>query len=177
MASPIEDVTSLPGETVSDQDGLKIGKVKRLYSVGDDDSVMWVTVETSMGVANKREVFVPLARLKQEHDEIRVPYSTQHLQASPEVEAGEELSEGDDRSLRDYYAIDLADQELRTDNEESYGNQVPDEEGTPREVDSDQAQNPLEGKGDESESPQGKGDESERDSDQSETDSDESERD
>ena len=135
-ASAIEDVSSLPGETLCDQDGMKIGKIKQLYSAGEGDSVMWVTVETSIGIGNNREVFVPLARLKQEHDEIRVPYSTQHLQSAPEIEPGDELSERDDRALRDYYSIDLADQELRTDNE-SYANQVPEEEGTARRIDGD----------------------------------------
>jgi hypothetical protein len=135
MASPIEDVGSLPGETVSDQDGMSIGKIKQLYSAGEGESVMWVTIETSVGIGNKRDVFVPLARLKQEDDEIRVPYSSQHLQGAPQIEAGEELSEGDDQALRDFYSIGLADQELRTDNE-SYASQVPEEEeGTPRRVD------------------------------------------
>jgi PRC-barrel domain len=141
MASAIDDVSNLPGESVCDQDGLKIGKVKRLYSGGDDQSVMWVTVETSIGIGNKREVFVPLARLKHENDELRVPYSTQHLQSSPEVNAGEELSEGDDQALRAYYSIGLADQELRTDND-SYAGQVPDAEGTARQIDAEEAQEP-----------------------------------
>src|SRR5437763_7162106 len=128
MASAIEDVSNLPGETVCDQDGMKIGKIKQRYSAGEGESVMWVTVETSAGVGNKGEVFVPLARLKEEHDEIRVPYGSQHIQSAPKVEPGEELSERDDRALRDYYAIDLADQELRSDNDESYANQVPEAE-------------------------------------------------
>ena len=136
MASAIEDPNSLPGETLSDQEGLKIGKVKRLYSVEGGDSVMWVTVETSLGVGKKREAFVPLARIKHEHDKVRVPYSTQHIQKSPEVEAGEELSQGDDQALRAYYSIGFADQELRTGNE-SYANQVPEEEGTLQQVERD----------------------------------------
>jgi PRC-barrel domain len=131
MASGIEDATSLPGETVSDQDGLKIGKVKRLYAVGDDEAVMWVTIETSIGVGNQREVFVPLARIKHEQGELRVPYSVQHIQSAPEVEPGEELSEGDDQALRGFYSIDLADRELRTDND-SYANQVPEGDGPAR---------------------------------------------
>jgi hypothetical protein len=135
MASAIEDANSLPGETVSDQDGLKIGKIKRLYGVGADESVMWVTIETSLGIGNDREVFVPLARLKHEQGEVRVPYSVQHIQSAPEIEAGEEVSEGDDRKLRDFYSIDLADQELRTDNE-SYANQVPDGDEAARRVES-----------------------------------------
>lgn len=133
MASAIEDVSSLPGEAVSDQDGNKIGKVKEVYGVGEDGSPMWVTVETSTGVARTRLVFVPLARLKQEHGELRVPYSGQHLLGSPEVSAEGELSSEDERALRDFYAIDLADQEVRTDNE-SYAAQVPEEEGEARRV-------------------------------------------
>ncbi len=135
MASAIDDVSSLPGETVSDQDGLKIGNIKQVYAMGDQDSVMWVTIETSLGIGRKREVFVPLARLKHEQGELRVPYSVQHIQTVPEIEPGEELSEGDDRILRNFYSIDLADQELRTDNE-SYANQVPDGDGPPRRVQS-----------------------------------------
>ena len=148
MASAIEDVSGLPGETVCDQDGMKIGKIKHLYSGGDGDSVMWVTVETSIGIANNREVFVPLARLKHENDELRVPYSTQHIQRAPQVEAeGEELSEGDDRALRDYYSIDLADQEVRSDNE-SYAAQIPDQDGTARQIEAEQATEPEQDAGD-----------------------------
>ena len=42
-------------------------------------------------------------------------------------------TQGDDRALRAYYSIGFADQELRTDNE-SYANQVPEEEGTLQQV-------------------------------------------
>jgi hypothetical protein len=141
MASAIEDVQGLPGETVCDQDGLKIGKIKQLYSAGDGDSVMWVTVETSLGVGNKRLLFIPLARLKHERDELRVPYSTQHVQSSPEVEAGEQLSEGDDQALRAFYSISLGDQEVRTDND-SYAGQVPDGDGPAEQIDAEQARAP-----------------------------------
>jgi len=133
MTSAIEDTGSLPGESVCDHDGNKIGEVKHVYGVGDDGSPMWVTVETTTGLARSRLVFVPIARLKQEQGEIRVPYSGQHLLESPEVSAEGELSDEDERALRDYYAIDLADQELRSDNE-SYAAQVPDEEGRARQV-------------------------------------------
>lgn len=146
-ATAIEDVSSLPGETVADQDGMKIGKIKQLYSGGDGEAVMWVTVETSLGIGNKREVFVPLARLKHEHDQLRVPYSSQHIQSAPEVEAEDELSERDDRALRDFYSIDLADQELRTDND-SYAGQVPEEDGTARQIEADEAREPERETGD-----------------------------
>ena len=140
MASAIEDVSALKGETVWGHDG-KIGKVKRLYATGDGGAVMWVTIELSLDIGSKREAFVPLARLKQEDDELRVPYTSGHIQSAPEVEPGEELSEPNDRALRDYYSIGLGDQELRTDND-SYAGQVPSGEGTARRVDPDEARAP-----------------------------------
>jgi sporulation protein YlmC with PRC-barrel domain len=125
MASAIEDVNSLAGETVNDQDGRKIGTVREIYCVGDSDAPMWVTVESSTGLTRSRLVFIPIARLKREGGQVRVPYSFQHLQSAPEVEANDELSQDDDRVLRDYYAIGLGDQEIRSDNE-SYASLVPD---------------------------------------------------
>jgi hypothetical protein len=126
-ASPIDDVSGLPGKTVFDQLGQKVGVVHEIYT--QDGDPMWVTVEASTGLAKDRLVFIPLARLKEEEGEIRAPYSTQHLNESPEVEAGDELSEEDDRSLRAYYSVGIGDAELRTDNDESYASRVPEGEG------------------------------------------------
>ena len=142
MASAIEDVSSLPGETVNDQDGRKIGEVQEIYAVGDDETPMWVTIESSTGIGVSRIVFVPLARLKKEADEIRVPYSFQHVHDAPEVESEDELSEEDDRALRDYYAIGLADQEM-VSNAQSYASQVPDEEEPARRVEANSVEGPV----------------------------------
>jgi sporulation protein YlmC with PRC-barrel domain len=139
MASAIEDVSSLPGETVTDQDGRKIGEVRDIYAVGDDETPMWVTIESSTGIGRSRRVFVPLARLKQQGDEIRVPYSYSHIQEAPEVEPGDEISEEDDRALRSYYAVGLADQEL-VGAAQSYASQVPDEDGPARKIDASEAE-------------------------------------
>jgi hypothetical protein len=128
MASAIEDVSNLPGETIHDQDGRRIGKVKEVYGIGESDAPMWVTVEASTGAAASRIVFIPIARLKHEREQVRVPYSFQHLQSSPEIDPDQELSAEDERALRDFYAIDLADQELRAKSE-SYAGLVPDGEG------------------------------------------------
>ena len=122
-ALPIEDVGSLPGKKITDQQGQEVGKVCEVYE--QDGDPMWVTVKSSTGVASDRVVFIPLARLKQEDDEIRVPYPVQHIQASPEVSPEGELSEEQDRELRNYYSVDLGDEELR-ENNNSYAAQVPD---------------------------------------------------
>ena len=132
MATAIEDPNRLPGETLRDQDGGKVGDIKALYSVGEDEQPMWVTVEVETGLARNQLVFVPLSRIKYERDQVRVPYTAQHLLGSPEIEHEEELSDSDELALRNYYAIDLADQEVRTDNESYAAAHIPDAEGSPR---------------------------------------------
>jgi hypothetical protein len=142
IASAIEDVSSLPGETVNDQDGRKIGEVKEIYAVGEDEKPMWVTIESATGLGRTRDVFVPLARIKSQNDEIRVPYSFDHIHESPEVGAEDEISAEDDRALRVYYAIGLADQEL-VESARSYASQIPEGEGEARKIEGDAAEGPA----------------------------------
>lgn len=125
---PIEDPGSLPGEKVFDQEDAEIGTVKRVYETEDGDA-MWVSIEASFSLGDKREVLVPIARLKQEGDRVRVPYSKGHIEKTPELEADDQVSEEDDGRLRDHYGIDRSDHEQRTDNE-SYASRVPAERGT-----------------------------------------------
>ena len=126
MADPVENPADLPGREVADQMGQKLGEVKEVYK--QRERATWVALEVSTGLIRKRTVFVPLARLKEEDDQLRVPYRGQHIKDAPDVEPRDELSEEDDRLLRDHYGIDRADQELREDNEGSYAAQAP--EGT-----------------------------------------------
>jgi uncharacterized membrane protein YgcG len=134
MSSAIDDVSSLPGQTVSDQMGRTIGEIKKVYAYDGDGDPMWVSLETKQGLGDNRTVLVPLARLKQEEDELRVPYSTEHIRDAPELENADEVSEEDDRRLRDHYGIDRADQELRSDHH-SYATLVPEKSGSAQAVD------------------------------------------
>jgi hypothetical protein len=131
MTSAIEDVSSLPGKKISDQAEAPIGKVKEIYAT--DGYPMWVSVEMSSGIANKRTVFVPLARIKDEDGELRVPYSAQRIGDAPEVDDSGEISAECDRKLRDYYGIDTGDQEMRSDNK-SYATLVAEESGASERV-------------------------------------------
>jgi PRC-barrel domain len=83
MTAPIEEVSSLPGKKVSDQEENTIGKIKEIYAIDGDGQAVWVTVEASFGMGNKRTVFIPLARLKDEDGELRVPYSKDHIEQTP----------------------------------------------------------------------------------------------
>jgi PRC-barrel domain protein len=126
MTAPIEDVSSLPGKKITDQAENPLGKVKEIYAT--DGYPMWVAVEMSSGLAKKRTVFIPLARIKDEDGELRVPYSAQRIGDAPEVDDSDGISAECDRQLRDYYGIDTGDQELRADNK-SYATLVPEEGG------------------------------------------------
>jgi sporulation protein YlmC with PRC-barrel domain len=125
MAAPIEDPSELKGTSVYDQNGEKLGDVQELYAPGGDGDPMWAAVELSESTFKSRIVFIPLARMKSEDDEVRVPYSMGHIAESPEVEVGDELTKEDDEELRAFYSVDRGDGELRTDNDDSYAAQVP----------------------------------------------------
>jgi hypothetical protein len=126
MTAPIEDVSSLPGKKISDQAENPIGEVKEIYAT--DGYPMWVAVELRSGLAKQRTVFIPLARIKDENGELRVPYSAQRIGEAPEVDDSDGISAECDRELRDYYGIDAGDHELRTDNK-SYATLVAEEPG------------------------------------------------
>lgn len=126
MTAAIEDVSSLPGKKITDQAENPVGEVKEIYAT--DGYPMWVAVELSTGIAKKRMVFIPLARIKDENGKLRVPYSAQRIGEAPEVNGDDGISAECDRELRDYYGIDTGDQELRSDNK-SYATLVPEKAG------------------------------------------------
>jgi hypothetical protein len=129
MTAPIDDVTALPGKKLSDQEENTIGEIKEVYAIDGDGVAAWVTVEASFGMGNKRTVFIPLARIKDEDGDLLVPYSKSHIEQTPEIDASDGISKEDERQLRDHFGIDRADQELRSDND-SYATLVPEDEGT-----------------------------------------------
>src|ERR1700742_1774951 len=128
MTAPIQDVSSLPGKKVYDQEQSPIGEIKEVYAMDGDGHPMWVTVEESFGRGDKRIVFIPPARLKEEDGDLLVPYGKDHIQNTPEIDGSDGISAECDRKLRDHFGIDRADQELRSNND-SYATLVP-EEGT-----------------------------------------------
>jgi sporulation protein YlmC with PRC-barrel domain len=141
VTAPIEDVSSLPGKKVSDQQGASIGKVKEIYEA-EGGHPMWVGIEGSFGTREKRTVLIPLARLKDEDGNIAVPYSKDRIGSCPEVDISDGVSAESDRELRGYYGIGVGDQELREDNK-SYATLVPDEPGAASRVeDADQLETP-----------------------------------
>lgn len=141
MALRIEDVSSLPGRKVVDQEGQSVGEITEVYGVGDGGEPMWVAIDTASGErlgedSEDKVVVVPLGRLREDGDDLSVPYSTAHVEDAPEVDAGDEISEEDDEKLRLYYAIGLADEEFRTESN-SYAGQVPEGVGRAQKITDD----------------------------------------
>jgi hypothetical protein len=141
MTAPIEDVSSLPGKKVTDQEENTIGEIKDIYA-NEDGFPTWVTVETSAGLGDKRIAFIPLARLKDEDGDLRVPYSKDKINDAPEVDASDGISEECDLKLRGYYGIGTGDQEMWSDNK-SYAAVVTEKPGkAERAEDPDQLETP-----------------------------------
>jgi hypothetical protein len=141
MTAPIEDVSSLPGKKVSDHEETPVGEVKKIYAM-EDGFPMWVAIETRVGMGETRTSAIPLARLKEEGGELRVPYSKSHILQAPEIDDDDELSAECDQELRGYYGIGAGDQELWGDNK-SFATLVPEEEGSSEPVeDADQLETP-----------------------------------
>jgi hypothetical protein len=134
MATPIEEPNQLPGSEVYNQVGERIGTVTQLYGPGGEDPPSWVGVEVRTGMLGSQPVLIPLARLKYEDGQVRVPYDTEHLLDAPgaDLEAGP--SEEDMQALRDYFAVGRGDQPTE-DNPGSYAAQMPAEEGAPQPID------------------------------------------
>lgn len=135
MAAPVEQPENLAGSDVYGQAGEKLGEIRQLYGPDGEERPSWFGVVVSTGLAGGRLVLVPLARLKQEDGQVRVPYSRQHLLEAPEVPAGEALSEEDDAALRDFYALSRGDQPAE-DSPDSYAAQMPENDPPPRPLDS-----------------------------------------
>lgn len=134
MATPIEEPDELAGAGVYDQMGEQIGSVKRLYGAGGEGPAGWVGIDVSTGMIGRQLVLVPLARLKQEDGQVRVPYTKQHLLDAPDLDAEDGLSEEEEERLNDYYAVARGDQPAE-DNPGSYASQMPDTDEPPEPLD------------------------------------------
>ncbi len=131
MTKSIEDVSSLPGRKVIDQDQSPLGEVKAIFAT-DEGFPMWIEIEVKTSLFNKQYAVVPLARIKEENEDVLVQYSKQHILSAPKPE-DDCISAECDRELRMYYGIGTADQEMWSDNA-SYATLVPEEPGPSKRV-------------------------------------------
>jgi len=91
------------GRTLVDPDGEKIGTVEEVYAVQEGGRPEWALVHT--GPLGTGKSFVPLRGASPSGEDVRVMVDKQAVKDSPSIEAGEELSEAEERRLFEHYGV------------------------------------------------------------------------
>ncbi|MFD0890584.1 PRC-barrel domain-containing protein, partial [Streptosporangium algeriense] len=96
-------------QTVYDNHGDKIGKVKHVYLDDDTGRPEWLCVQTGLFGAN--ETFVPIQGADVVGDHVEVAFDKDRIKDAPNinVESGGHMSAQEERELYRYYNIDLDD--------------------------------------------------------------------
>lgn len=89
--------------TMYDQEGGKVGRVGQAYAADGSGRPEWVTVIT--GLFGTRETFVPLAGAEVTGDQLRVPFTREHIKAAPNADADGHLTHSEGRRLYDHYGL------------------------------------------------------------------------
>jgi hypothetical protein len=96
--------SELMGATVRSSDGEKLGKIGHIFLDDRSGWLEWVTVST--GLFGPRESFLPLAQIRLDGADARVPYDTMTVTGAPNVDIdGGHLSERDEAELYRYYGL------------------------------------------------------------------------
>jgi uncharacterized protein (TIGR02271 family) len=89
--------------TVVDQNGQKIGKIDELYYDQDGGQPEWALVNT--GMFGTKKTFVPIAGAQPDGDDLRVAVAKDQVKDAPRVDADQELSEEEERTLFEHYGV------------------------------------------------------------------------
>jgi hypothetical protein len=101
--SPLDMDTALGwrGRTVVDRDGEKVGTLDDLYLEGESDLPAWGGVRT--GLFGSRESLVPLDRVEEDGDDLRLPFLKQEVVDAPRVDPDVALEPEEEDALRRHY--------------------------------------------------------------------------
>ncbi|KNC17238.1 photosystem reaction center subunit H [Arthrobacter sp. RIT-PI-e] len=91
------------GGNVLGTDGEKIGSIGQVYLDDQTGEPSWVTAKT--GLFGTSESFVPLQGADVEGDDVRVPYTKQHVKDAPRIESDGNLSPEEEDRLYSHYEI------------------------------------------------------------------------
>jgi uncharacterized protein (TIGR02271 family) len=91
------------GRTLIDQAGEKIGKVDELYYDHEGGQPEWALVNT--GLFGTKKTFVPIRSASPSGEDVQVPVSKDQLKEAPRVDADQELSEHEERTLFEHYGV------------------------------------------------------------------------
>jgi stress response protein YsnF len=96
----LDTVLGWRGATVIDRDGEKVGTLKELY-LDQDDRPAWAAVET--GLFGMRQSFVPLEGATAMDNQVRVPFTKDHVKEAPNIDPETQLTEDEEDRLHDHY--------------------------------------------------------------------------
>lgn len=99
----ITNPETLIGQTAYDNDGDKIGKVGQVYVDQDNGQPKWLTVNT--GLFGTNESFVPLERVTQSGDDVRIDIDKATIKDAPNVAADGAISPEEEDNLYTYYGL------------------------------------------------------------------------
>ena len=89
--------------TVVDHDGQKIGKIEELYYDQDGGQPEWALVNT--GMFGTKKTFVPIAGAQSDGEDLRVSVAKDQVKDAPRIDADQELSEDEERTLFEHYGV------------------------------------------------------------------------
>jgi uncharacterized protein (TIGR02271 family) len=103
-----EQVLDSRGSDLLAEDGSKLGTIVDIYVDRETDEPEWALVK--MGLLGSKSNFVPLRDATMEGSDILVPYSKDHVQGAPTMDADGDLSQQDEAELYRYYGLDYSEQ-------------------------------------------------------------------
>ena len=99
----LQDVQTMRGQDLQDNDGDKIGSIADIYLDRQTGEPEWLAVKTGMFGSNLS--FVPIREARSTGDAVTVPYEKAKVKDAPNVEADGELSEAEEQRLYEHYGI------------------------------------------------------------------------
>jgi uncharacterized protein (TIGR02271 family) len=103
MTMQHEQLTRSIGRTLVDDNGDRIGKIVDLYQDEATGQPEWIAV--SIGRLGSNISFVPLAHAQASGDDLRVPYTVDHVKAAPDAEADGQLTQQEEGRLYQHYGL------------------------------------------------------------------------
>jgi Domain of unknown function (DUF2382)/PRC-barrel domain len=97
----IDTVLGWRGRTVRDPDGEKVGTFGDVFLDSRTDLPAWGGVRT--GLFGHRESYVPLDRMDEEGDDLRVPFAKDAVKDAPRIDPDAALSPEEEQRLYEHY--------------------------------------------------------------------------
>ena len=115
----IQDVQQWQGQTLTDNDGDKIGEIVDIYLDRQSGEPEWLAVKTGLFGSNLS--FVPIREATDGGGSVKVPYEKSLVKDAPNVQADGELSPEEEQRLYQHYSLEFGDFDYDKDYEGERG--------------------------------------------------------